>query len=225
MFLVWQVDCFSGLGCTYCDISIGQPSAFSLPKWGFHQVGWHLGYYENIVCFFFLSVSFGWWVTNRNLRSIFCFFTRSSGDHSLCILLLLPFTCSDCWGNDAWLEISLHNNPSNEVMNFVVFACFLSYYFAVFSERRWQADSAADYLLINLYYRCGATLMNSSLFNVGLILLCSIRLASSILNIFLYVLKLECVCVCLGGWWWFVRCETLKETMLKVQSAFFLHTL
>lgn len=107
-------------------------------------------------------------------------FTRSSGYSSICILLLLPFACCDCWGNDAWHEISFHNNPSHEVMNnvllfilqyLVYFVVFVSWWLLVTWHLGW-IDS----------YRWGATLMNSFLFNVGLILLCSIRLASWILD-------------------------------------------
>ncbi|KAE8720316.1 LIMR family protein [Hibiscus syriacus] len=39
----------------------------------------------------------------------------SSGYCCICILLLLPSACCDCWCNDAWSEISFHYNSPYEV--------------------------------------------------------------------------------------------------------------
>lgn len=122
------------------------------------------------------------------------FSTRSFGHCSVCILLLLPPACSHCGGNDAWPEISLHNNSSHEVKNFLVtFIYFVFIY-----------NLVADILFL-LVFRWGATLMNSFLFNVGLILLSSIRLASLFLYIFNYIKGKATVMVCL-------KCQIQSDT-------------
>lgn len=123
------------------------------------------------------------------------FSTRSFGNCCVCILLLLPSVGCHCRSNDAWPEISLYYNPSHEVIWFSVLS---SFFFPPFSIHLNYHHSLIRCLcLFNLAYlllkfflvfsnivwycflsRWGATLMNSFLFNVALILLCSIRLAS-----------------------------------------------
>lgn len=47
--------------------------------------------------------------------------SRSSGNCSICILLLLSSGFCDCWGNDDWLEVGFYYDPSYEVCIFIVF--------------------------------------------------------------------------------------------------------
>lgn len=59
-----------------------------------------------------------------------CYLIRSSGYCSFCFLLLLPSACGDCWGNDAWSEISFRYDSPHEVMDFCrIGILFLFYLF------------------------------------------------------------------------------------------------
>jgi len=106
------------------------------------------------------------WLEQSNSSSDLC--TRSPWDCCFRVLLLLSPYCSDCWGDDAWFETCFHHNSPDEVTSSYLGLLFFS----------------AVLLIINLIntnksicFRWGGTLMNSFLFNVGLILLCSIRYA------------------------------------------------
>lgn len=69
----------------------------------------------------------------------FCYFARSSGYCGICVLLLLPSSCGDSWGNDAWAEISFHYNSSHEVINFLkaVFFSFFWEFYLVYAHVKY----------------------------------------------------------------------------------------
>lgn len=111
-----------------------------------------------------------WYMKCDGIFSLF--FSRSLGHCSFCIFLLLPSACGDCRSYDDWLEISFCYDSPNEVN----FFCCLKLYFIEFVCHLLCSSVSPDSLLCyTTIYRWGATLMNSFLFNVGLILLCSIR--------------------------------------------------
>lgn len=77
-------------------------------------------------CFYIshLSLAYHGVIMTPTFLNFYCF-SRSFGHCSICVFLLLPSSCSDGWGYDAWLEISFHHDPSNEVMNLIVLNTFV----------------------------------------------------------------------------------------------------
>ena len=127
---------------------------------------------------FLPNITFSFYTMNAILIYLLYYLIRSSGYRSICILLLLSSACSDCWSNDAWSQTYFHYNSPHEVMDFVELAFFFFFFFSLSAD-----TSVIAHQLNSSVHRWGATLMNSFLFNVGLILLCSIRLASLVLCI------------------------------------------
>lgn len=78
---------------------------------------------STFLSFALLAVYGDWYMKCDSI--FFCYFSRSFGNCSFCIFLLLPSACGDCRSNDAWLEISFYYDSPNEVN---VFCCLKLYF-------------------------------------------------------------------------------------------------
>ena len=94
---------------------------------------------------------------------------RFAGYCRICIFLILPTPCSDCWGHDAWFEICLYYHSSNGV----IFCLTINS--PIFFTHRLRNTHLVSCQNDPLGSRWAATMMSSFLFNVELILLSSIR--------------------------------------------------
>lgn len=74
---------------------------------------------------------------------------RASGHCCICIFLLLPSTCCNCWSNDAWSETGFYNNPPNEVS--YLFASFpiFSFIFPSIWFHFFKKVDLWDYILLS----------------------------------------------------------------------------
>lgn len=77
---------------------------------------------------FYFIFLYAFWFKHIRLTFTKFYFARSSGYCGLCILLLLPSACSNCWGNDAWSETSIYYHPSNEVITVSILIIFSLFY-------------------------------------------------------------------------------------------------